>query len=180
MFFLHHFKIWPPSYQKEFYWRTVWCTKIYPIFHKVVRLKPADSLSKWFYAPKLWDVKYFMASAGDVMAGTVLTNDPRCSRCQPEIGGAARKTTRDARYDSRGKLSQRRGTGGWNVSLLQFRHLLFSITISLNLKTKYCEARSPVSIGESVVINSLIWIKTSKCQAFRISWKINDQCMISG
>ena len=123
--FLYHFKIWPPSYQKQFYWRTVWCTKIYPIFHKVVRLKPADSLSKWIYAPKLWDVKYFMASAGDVMAGTVLTNDPRCSRCQPEIGGAARKTTRDARYDSRGKLSQRRGTGGWNVSLLQFRHLFY-------------------------------------------------------
>ena len=73
---------------------------------------PQDSLSKWIYAPELWDVKYFMASAGDVMAGTVLTNDPRCSRCQPEIGGAARKTTRDARYDSRGKLSQRRGTGG--------------------------------------------------------------------
>ena len=73
---------------------------------------PQDSLSKWIYAPELWDVKYFMARAGDVMAGTVLTNDPRCSRCQPEIGGAARKTTRDARYDSRGKLSQRRGTDG--------------------------------------------------------------------
>ena len=123
--------IWPPSYQKLFYWRAVWYTKSYPIFHRVVRLKPADSLSKWIYAPELWDVIYFMASAGDVMAGTVLTNDPRCSRCQPEIGGAVRKTTRDARYDSRGKLSQRRGTGGWNVSLLQFRHLLFSITISL-------------------------------------------------
>lgn len=90
---------------------------------------PQDSLSKWIYAPELWDVKYFMASAGDVMAGTVLTNDPRCSRCQPEIGGAARKTTRDARYDSRGKLSQRRGTDGWNVSLLQY--LLFSITTPL-------------------------------------------------
>ena len=127
--FFYYFKIWPPSYQKQFYWRALWYTKCYPIFHRVVRLKPADSLSKWIYSPEIWDVIYFMASAGDVMAGTVLTNDPRCSRCQPEIGGAARKTTRDARYDSRGKLSQRRGTGGWNVSLLQFRHLLFSITI---------------------------------------------------
>ena len=43
-----------------------------------------------------------------------------------------------------------------------------------NLKTKYCEAKSPVSIGESVVINSLFWIKPSKCHVTHISWKIYD------